>query len=217
MLEEGRKEELKKQYVDSGKVPEDVFLYFVRNDPSRKQKYLQWMLKQYTLSPQRKTHIKDVVELFDQHISSGRVQGRDADIFQYDLDSLDQKVNILSSAKTKGETEREIAAAMRGEATLDPLESERIVETDRYLLVVPNSHKASCFFGANTKWCTSQKSGDYWRKYWQKGVKIYIIIDKKEDKKYAVAVAPSGNKEVYDENDKGMPYDQLKRKLGIRL
>ena len=44
---------------------------------------------------------------------------------------------------------------------------------------------------------------------------MYIIIDKKQNKKYAVAVTRDGSKECYNEKDDLISYDEIKRNLGI--
>jgi len=204
-LIESKIKDLHFQFVDSGKVPEETFNMFVKADPSReKYKYLQWMLKQYLFNPERSQHIIDVTVLFDDQVKKGKISGEESDIYRYTLEEADKLASEKSELKTHGEEEREIKAE----------ESERIKETDRYLIVRPKTHKASCFYGANTKWCTSAKTSDYWYKYWKEGNNIYIVIDKKKDKKYAVVVSFFGRKTVYDEKDEVISFDDLKRKLG---
>ena len=45
-------------------------------------------------------------------------------------------------------------------------ESDRIYEDDRFLIVQPYSHGASCYYGAGTKWCTTTKDDTrYFDKY----------------------------------------------------
>jgi len=203
-LKEGKKEDLHKQFVETNKVPEKVFHDLVKSDRTGKQKYLSWMLKQYVLNPRRHTHIKDVVELFHKLVSKGKIRGSDSDIFLYDLESLDQKISEIPEEKSKSEIKREKKS-----------ESEKIKETDRYLIVVPKNHEASCFYGSNTKWCISSRTSEYWDRYWNMGSIIYIVIDKKENKKYAVATYPDGTREVYNEKDETIPFSSLVKKLGM--
>jgi hypothetical protein len=205
VVDEGRKEDLYKQFVETDKVPKEAFNFFVESDPTKKQKYLQWMLKQYTLFPERKTHIKDVMIQFDKLISKEKIKGGDSDIFQYDLETLDKKISEISKEKTKGEVKRE-----------EKSKATRIKETDRYLIVVPESYESSCYYGANTKWCISGRTASYWKEYWLRGVGIYIVIDKEKNKKYAVAVDPhTDKKEVYDEQDRQIGFNALVKKLGL--
>ena len=208
-VEEGKKEDLFKQFVETKKIPEDVFNMFVKSDSTGKQKYLQWMLKQYISFPDRETHIKDVVLLFDNLVRKNLIRGEDSDIYRYSFEELDTFVSKKAKEEEK-KVRREKYGGGKENYT-------KIEETDNYLIVTPHSYSASCFFGANTDWCISSSTVSYWKRYWRENTKIYIIIDKKKNKKYAVAVYedPSKEKEVYDEKDKRISFDTLVKKLGL--
>jgi hypothetical protein len=192
------------QFVDTKKVPESVFNEFRTEDPSETKKYLQWMCKQYTVNPDRERHIIDVVKLFDQQVQRRILAGDKADIYKLDLESADQAAQQTSTKQTKGEVKRE----QKSESTI-------VDETDNYLIVVPESHGASCFYGANTKWCISGKTAVYWKAYYKAGIKIYIVIDKKKSKKYAVAVAPNGEMECFNEQDKHVSIKTIEKAIGV--
>jgi len=203
-LEEGTKE-LHQQYVDTNKVSAEAFELFLKEDPSKSKKYLQWMLKQYLQNPTRQRHIIDVVKAFDPLVNRKIVQKDESNIYTYDLESLDDLIQNRSKVKTKGEVKKQ--AKEEG--------SEIIQETNKYLIVKLKSHKASCFYGANTKWCISGKTATWWDQYWEGGITIYVVIDKTHNKKYAVAVGPAGTKECFDEEDNSIDYADIKRELGI--
>ena len=90
-------------------------------------------------------------------------------------------------------------------------EADKIYEDDRFLIIRPLSHKSSCYYGANTQWCTTSKDNeDYFNRYTSKG-KLYYIIDKKSsDKTYGkmALLIPfgSGTPEVYNQEDHGERY-----------
>jgi len=193
-----------KQFVETDKVPEDVFQQFRKEDPSKTNKYLLWMCKQYILNPERSRHIIDVVKLFDSQIKRGILKGKEADIYKHDLNSADEAAQQVSKKKTKTQVKREVKS-----------ESVIVDETDDYLIVVPESHAASCFYGANTKWCTSAKTANYWKRYWKENAKIYIIIDKRKNKKYAAAVYPNGKIECFDEQDNPIPIETIEKAIGV--
>jgi len=87
-------------------------------------------------------------------------------------------------------------------------ESERLYEDDRFLIIRPLSHKSSCYYGANTTWCTTTKDNDdYFKKYTSRG-KLYYIIDKKSnDRTYGkmALLVPHGKGayEIYNQQDQG--------------
>ena len=93
-------------------------------------------------------------------------------------------------------------------------ESEKLYEDDRFLIIRPLSHKSSCYYGANTQWCTTTKDNeDYFNRYTSKG-KLYYIIDKKSsDRTYGkmALLIPFGNgtPEVYNQQDGGERYTFL--------
>jgi len=193
-----------KQFVETDKVPEDTFQQFRKEDPSKTNKYLLWMCKQYISNPDRTRHIIDVVKLFDQQIQRKVLTGEAADIYKYNLDSADEAAQQTAQKKTKTQVKREIKS-----------ESIIVDETDDYLIVVPESHAASCFYGANTKWCISGKTAEYWEQYWKENTKIYIVIDKRKNKKYAIAVYPDGDIDCFDEKDRTIPIETIEKAIGV--
>jgi len=82
-----------------------------------------------------------------------------------------------------------------------------VYEDDRFTVVTPQTHKASCYYGAGTKWCTASMNGSsHFDRYNQDG-KLFYIIDKKaksQDRFYKVALLNKydGNQTFYDAPDK---------------
>ena len=93
-------------------------------------------------------------------------------------------------------------------------DADKIYEDDRFLIVRPLSHKTSCYYGANTQWCTTTADNeDYFNRYTSRG-KLYYIIDKKsQDRTYSkmALLVPFGNgaPEVYNQQDGGERYTFL--------
>lgn len=53
-----------------------------------------------------------------------------------------------------------------------------VYEDDKYTIVTPLTHKASCYYGAGTKWCTSsEQSQTHFNNYNSDG-KLFYILDK---------------------------------------
>ena len=75
-----------------------------------------------------------------------------------------------------------------------------IYKDDRYLVVSPKTHEASCTYGAGTKWCVTQRDSDrYWRQY-SKRATFFFIIDKTKDESdplYKVASCVFGDTTRY--------------------
>ena len=54
---------------------------------------------------------------------------------------------------------------------------DKIYQDENIVVVAPLTHKASCKYGANTKWCTAVPSNsEHFKEYMENGVLIYFII-----------------------------------------
>lgn len=84
--------------------------------------------------------------------------------------------------------------------------AKKIYEDNTFLIVEPFSHKSSCFYGAETKWCTTSRGdSSYFESALSDGRLIYII-DKKSVKnaefsKFALQINDNGNIKVWDQRD----------------
>jgi len=63
-------------------------------------------------------------------------------------------------------------------------EAEKVLETPNWLIIHPKTHKADCYYGANTKWCTASKDNDSWFEEYNAKGPLFILINKKNGKKY---------------------------------
>jgi len=188
-------------YVDTGKVSPETFDIYVKKDPSKNKKYIDWMCKQLTLYPDKEGHIPDVVVVFDRLAEKGLI--KEKDIFRYDLETAEREVEKASTEEQKKVYQKE------REKDVDV-----IVDTEAILIISPRSEEASCRYGAGTKWCTAAtRTHNYFKGYAEDGTKLIYIIDKVKDKKYAVAVSLAGDKECFDEKDKRIPFSTIQKVL----
>ncbi|MFN9952370.1 MAG: hypothetical protein ACK55I_04660, partial [bacterium] len=56
---------------------------------------------------------------------------------------------------------------------------EKIYEDDKFLVIKPKTHEASCKYGANTKWCTTSHPDDHFKRYTSGSQALYYVINKK--------------------------------------
>jgi hypothetical protein len=123
------------------------------------------------------------------------------DISQYENpEFIRTLMEIVDSKKTEREKERELKS-----------QAERLYEDDDVLVIRPKSHAASCYYGANTKWCTSSAGGSgYFEKYIKTGL-LYYFIKKKENTKMALYRNTEDRKtEVYNAQDRLVSLDDLR-------
>ena len=95
-------------------------------------------------------------------------------------------------------------------------EYAKIIDNDKYVLVVPLTHEASCKYGANTKWCTTKKSDDEdFVKHSEFGLLAYLIIKdplivkKIGSPKFAIF------RENFEKKGEGMVYDEMNKEYNL--
>lgn len=123
------------------------------------------------------------------------------DINQYTNPAfLEELMDVVDNRKTKSEIEKELKN-----------QAQKLYEDDDVLVVKPNTYAASCYYGANTKWCTTTKdSSHYFRQYVEKG-SLYYFLNKKTGLKLALHINKNdGEKVVYDASDKEMTIETLR-------
>lgn len=196
LLVESRKEDLKNKYKNS---IDSVVLDSVLNLPelvSFNHKYTDFVLKNLIdLDPENIEDILavtlDLIKKFDKYQS----QLEKKDINQYnDFVELESVLwPLIHKSKVK-DLESKI---------------DRIYEDDKFLVIKPNSHEASCKYGANTKWCTTSQSDDHFKRYTSGNQALYYVINKtnstnKNYSKVAIHYDGLGNSKYWDSQDNPM-------------
>ena len=80
-----------------------------------------------------------------------------------------------------------------------------VYQDDRFYVVNPLNHEASCYYGKGTKWCTAATGDEHFKKYNNEG-KLFYIIDKRlqtNDPYYKVAILRNfdGGESYWDAKD----------------
>lgn len=126
------------------------------------------------------------------------------DINQYENpEFIKTLMGIVDSKKTEREKEKELKS-----------QAEKLYEDDDVLVVRPKSYAASCYYGANTKWCTTNKGDSgYFDKYIKSGL-LYYFIKKKENTKMALYRNTEDRKtEVYNAQDRLLSLEDLREQF----
>jgi len=192
---------------------EGVLQHFVQNDPSGNNKYLMWMIKRYIDPEERGTSPNDIsslVQRFHKNVErlnvafimnmdifdpSSRISTSPKNIDSYDdLSQLERVMDEMDAIQTKKEKEKEAKSGV-----------DKLYEDDRWLLVKPNTHEGSCYYGSSTKWCTASKDYPRHFKDYSKAGLLFYIIDKTKDVgdffKIALFKKWNGDEEWYDRAD----------------
>tara|TARA_R110002020_G_scaffold138469_5_gene308521 strand:+ start:3012 stop:5774 length:2763 start_codon:yes stop_codon:yes gene_type:complete len=216
LLLEGRKEDIIKKYskINSNKQLASDIEYLSVNDPSGNNKYLDWMVKIYLglgkdsenfkgTQTGSKLRIWRSVKKFHENIQ--RIKNKDINSYP-NLGEFELVVNEAEEKRKLAEIKKEA----KKQKTV-------IYEDDKWFVVSPHSWKASCYYGAGTKWCVTMKdNSNHWDRYSRRAVFFYVI-DKTKDKtdmlyKVAYRKIGSGDKfELWDAGDAEITHRKVGR------
>jgi len=204
-----------------------VLKHFINADPSGNNKYLMWMVKMYLNPEERGTAPSDIsslVQRFHKNVDrltpefmkewgygvGSKITQSPRDIESYEeISTLEHVMDTIDHISTK-QQERKKAKS----------EIDRVYEDDTWLIIRPQSHRASCYYGRGTKWCTTTKDSDtYFEKYSEEGVLYYIIKKEKtsQGKDFKVALFkkfPSRSHRLVPDDEW---YDEKDAKLGGQI
>jgi hypothetical protein len=154
------------------------------------QKYLMWVGKNFD-SMNFNSNINDLaIKLREFDKISSNLPLTDINSYK----NLEQLSNAL------------LEYANRPRRQVKQVEGGNVVYDDnRYFVVNPLTHQASCYYGKGTKWCTASDS-DYQFKQYNDDAKLFYILDKTKptnDPYYKIALLRkfNGDKTFFDAQD----------------
>jgi ankyrin repeat protein len=158
---------------------------FIKGDPTDNHKYLSWILEGYRDGGIRQ--LEDVPSRVNQALSDYiTLQTK-----KVKLPGLAEICGIVGCKRGKKQTERIGLEAVIDQhqdklgktkiRKLDEGEAELYYEDDNIKIIIPRTERASCKYGAGTKWCTAAKKSNMFEEYNKDG-SLYIIIPKGKDK-----------------------------------
>lgn len=160
-----------------------------------------------------KNHIASVtsnpqhyVDIFIDLKNKNQISGSNSDIYFWikkpanDLiDFIEEKSKNISKSKNK--------------KNLKLAGSRFICDNDDWLVYSITSHDACRYYGRNTKWCITEESDFYWRKYLLQGYRFYFCLRKspKHDSFDKIALQCKGKKiyKAWDSTDTCYDIDNL--------
>jgi len=208
LLTEDRVSQVKEKY----NIPAEVWEPMVSGSAAiaKNQKYLEWIAKVWKEKVSTPENIR--TQELEGHVWSGVLNGTLSTIEEFDR----VRPNLNKKDLYQYRDREEVINALedwKKEKTRNietHKESEVVYEDDRFKVVVPKSHTASCYYGAGTKWCTAAKDNPgHFTNYDREG-KLFYILDKASptsDKYYKVALNKTykGANTFYDAKDSSIP------------
>ena len=189
-------------------IDKNIFLAAVNSDPTSKRtddgniigigKYVKWILK---LVKQGKWKPGDSVEtieflgLFDKRKNQLPQEYRDINRYK----SVYELGNIVSghTVKNRNEVKQDV---------------EKVYEDDQWLVVIPHTKEAACYYGKGTEWCTAATESDNMFDYYNNKGLLYINIDKVNNCKYQFHFETNS---FMDENDSSIKPNSIGLSDGV--
>jgi len=185
LIQEGRVDEFKSKYGQRF-TPDRLDLILSKVKP----KYLTWVGKVFDNVNFEDNFAKLIEALmkFDK-ISTNLPK---TDINQYQ--NLSELLDVIDIYENRNR--RDVKQVEGGNVVFDD---------GRFFVVNPLDHKASCYYGKGTKWCTAAETDTHFKKYNEDG-KLFYIIDRSKpttDPQYKIALLRKfdGDKIYYDSKD----------------
>jgi len=144
--------------------------------------YAKWLLRIYQKLETKRIHAsgienaRKVLHTFDRMSKANMLAEKDIN-----------KYNSLSEMRTVVEPYLDTQIISNNDYTRQKKEEgvDKLYEDEQFLVVHPKTKWAASTYGRHTRWCTATNKYaiDYFKNYNGKG-KLYIIIDKKRNRKY---------------------------------
>jgi hypothetical protein len=186
----GRNDAYNKFYKN---ISQDIFDKIVNADPFSSQNnlgpYAKWLLKLYVDSSLKLEDLykaTEYIKLFDRVKHKLSLDKRNLLTYK----SLSDLFLAVKDFKSNTQQKTEIKQN----------EAKKVYEDNTWLIVVPLTHKAACYYGSNTEWCTASKDSDSdFNTYTSNNEELFILIHKTQNRKYQFHFESN---QFMDENDR---------------
>ena len=169
------------------KVGKKVFDEILDSDPTFNKQYAQWIFGQYLKtedeskkSGEKNLFLEDIYKIKNDLKKFYKFNGR-LDLQNRDINNLKDSKALYDIVKHISENEEafqsnsEIVKETKKEITI-------LLDSDNWMVLIPNTKKAAILYGAGTRWCTASDQYQHFENYNKQGP-LYILIDKKKNPK----------------------------------
>lgn len=158
------------------------------------------------------TQVQQVIAQYRQLVNRNQVQGQERNIDYWakqGWEKFSQFVQSKSSTPTVTQIKRKQAAG----------KSIILSENDKWLIVIPLDHDASCYHGRNTEWCTARPNRGHFDHYFlDNEVVLIYCLDKQTGNKWAIAMHKNlsiAEYEYFDKNDISIDSREFQQQTGL--
>ena len=200
LLNEGRKEDLKKKYSTKFNEQDLEFILNISDLKDFNHKYTDFVLKNTDgdgeLDTDELEHLVGLIKDFDKY--SGQFPKKDINQYM----SLNELESVVNFVRTKNKDKE-----LEGQA-------KKIYEKGDFVVIQPKTEQASCKYGSNTKWCVTSKDSGHFGRYTAGRQGLYFIINKAKStnanySKVAIHFDDGGNIKYWDSQDSPMTQREI--------
>ena len=166
------------------KIPQDAFNQIIQSDPTYNQahpnkmgKFGKWLLSLYSSNRLKLEDLYKAKEYLSYFVKFNNVI-EEKDINKYkSLQDLYRVVETYIENPDQATSKQDaVRKAKEG--------AEKVYEDSEWMIIVPHTQEASCYYGKGTQWCTAaDKSDNMFDSYNEQG-NLYININKRTQEKY---------------------------------
>lgn len=147
------------------------------NKPNKMGKYGKWLLGLYKIKRLKTEDLykaKQYLSVYVKYINRVSVK---------DINQLRSLQDLYSVIKEFIDDPNQ-AASHNDEIRKIKEGAEKVYEDNEWVIIIPHTKEASCYYGKGTQWCTAaEKSMNYFDKYNKEG-NLFININKRTQEKY---------------------------------
>ena len=200
-LNEATASEIREKYYNF--ISEEDFNKIIDSDPTtdleknKMGKYSKWLLnlfKRKELKLEDLYKVEEYLETFDKY--KNKIEVKDIN----KIKTLPQLYDVV-----KDYIDSDEATSKKDEIRKIKKDAEKVYEDNEWLVVVPKTEEAACYYGKNTQWCTAADNNNQFN-YYNRDGKIYININKYTNKKFQFHFE---SKQFMDERNSPITTDDL--------
>lgn len=164
VLLEGRREEFLSKY--KGKFSDDDIkkIFLLSRELASNQKYLNFLGK--VISPESTNE-----DMIKAKIAIEKFIRFQKNLEQKDINQYDTLKDISDAILNHENKVRRDVKQIEG--------ADVVYEDDRFTVISPKTHDASCYYGTGSKWCTAAKSSESHFQTYNRDGKLFYFLDKK--------------------------------------
>ena len=183
LTEKMSRDEVYEKYYSN--IEKDDFIKISEADPTRKNdgspgKYTKWLLKLYM---SKKLKIEDLYKATEyltiMSKYGSKLKVNDVNKLK-SLPELYKNVEPVLSAKENGNDDFMSNSEKEKEGKKG---AEKAFEDGSWLVIIPRTEEASCYYGKGTQWCTAARENNQFEHYNKHG-ELLILINKHTGEKY---------------------------------